>query len=76
MGDSLIRILACTDFNWRQYGYSKGDQWNFTSAIWLSQDRLLVGTVDGRLLVIESGELKFIFNASELTAMDLKSKEE
>ncbi|XP_044252622.1 cilia- and flagella-associated protein 57 [Tribolium madens] len=76
VGDGLIRILACTDYTWRQYGYSKGDQWNFTSAVWLTQDRLLVGTLDGRLLVIESGELKFVFSAADLAVMDLKPKDE
>lgn len=76
IGDGLIRILACTDFTWRQYGYSKGDQWNFSSAAWLSQDRLLVGTIDGKILLLEGGELKTIFLVGNLTVIDFKVKEE
>lgn len=75
-GHGLIRILACTNFNWRQYGYSKGDQWNLTCATWLSQDRLICGSVDGRLLVLDSGELKAIFFAGDLPSINLKIKDE
>lgn len=76
VGENLVRILACTDFSWRQFGYCKGDQWNFTSAAWLSQDRLLIGSADGKLLFIESGELKMIFNVADLAVVDLKAKED
>ncbi|RZC27649.1 WD repeat-containing protein 65 [Asbolus verrucosus] len=75
-GDGVIKILACTEFAWRQFGYGKGDQYNFTSATWLSQDRLLLGNVDGKILVIENGELKSIFFAGDLPTIDLKIKEE
>lgn len=57
---------------WRQFGFSKADQINVTCVAWLTQDRVLAGTVDGRLLSFENGELKGIFVASELTILNFK----
>ncbi|KAK9883072.1 hypothetical protein WA026_001275 [Henosepilachna vigintioctopunctata] len=76
VGDNLLRMLQCTDFQWRQFGYSKSDQLNLTTACWLSQDRILIGTRDGKFLFLESGELRAIFLAHDLPVLNLKLKEE
>lgn len=69
-------MLTVSESVWRQYGYSKNESINFTCAAWLSQDKLLAGTTDGRLMVIDSGELKAIYHAEDLTNLDLAGKEE
>lgn len=76
VGDSLLRMMQCNDHQWKQFGYSKSEQLVFTSAIWLTQDRILTGTKNGKLLFLESGELKAVFNANDLTVMNLKIKED
>ncbi|XP_045476478.1 cilia- and flagella-associated protein 57 [Harmonia axyridis] len=76
VGESLLRMLQCADFQWRQFGYSKSDQMVLNTACWLSQDRILIGTKDGKFLFLESGELKTIFQANDLPVMNLRIKEE
>lgn len=76
VGNQTIRILACTESIWRQYGYGKADQVNVTSAAWLSQDRLILGCNDGKILIIESGELKAVFWAGDMPIVNFNVKEE
>ncbi|XP_044759161.1 cilia- and flagella-associated protein 57 [Coccinella septempunctata] len=76
VGEGLLRMLQCADFQWRQFGYSKSDQMVLNTACWLSQDRILIGTKDGKFLFLESGELKTIFHANDLPVMNLRIKEE
>lgn len=75
-GNQVVRILACSESVWRQYGYSKADKLNVTSVAWLSQDRLLLGSSDGKVLMIESGELKAIFSASDMPFINFKINDE
>lgn len=76
VGENVFRILACQDTNWKQYGFNKADQLNLTTVQWLNQDRIIAGTDDGRLLIVESGDLKCVFYAQDLILMQLKSKDE
>lgn len=75
-GNQLLRILACSDTVWRQFGYSKSENVNFTAATWLSQDRILLGTNDAKILIVDSGELKAVFWAGDLPIMNMKNKDE
>lgn len=76
VGTNCFRILACADNNWRQFGFSKADTIDVTCATWLSQDRLLAGTTDGKIMVIENGELKNIHWAGDLTILNFKVTDE
>lgn len=75
-GNQLLRILACSELVWRQFGYSKAENVNFTACTWLSQDRLFLGTNEGRVLIIENGELKAVFWAGDMPTLTLKTKDE
>lgn len=75
-GNQLLRILACSESVWRQYGYSKSENVNFTGCTWLSQDRIFLGTNEGKVLIIENGEIKAIFWAGDMATLALKTKEE
>jgi len=46
------------------------------SVAWLTSDRVLAGTEDGRLLLIESNELKGVFRALDLQLICLPGKDE
>lgn len=76
IGLNIFRILNCLDAVWKQFGFSKAEQLNLTSVAWLTQDRILTGTFTGRLLLIDNGDLKAIFNAEELSILQIKVKEE
>ncbi|KAK4873590.1 hypothetical protein RN001_012950 [Aquatica leii] len=75
VGPTVFKLLACTDKVWRQFGYSKSDNLNLSAAAWLTQERLMAASVDGRFLVFESGELKFMFWAGDLPFLSLRAQE-
>lgn len=68
-------MMACTDTVWRQFGFSKSDNLNLSCAAWLSQDRLITGSIDGKFMIFESGDLKAIFWAGDLPIINLKQKD-
>lgn len=75
-GDVVFRLMAVTENVWRQFGYSKSESINFSCACWLSQDKLLTGTTDGRILFIDSGDLKGVFNADDLMCLNVSGKDD
>ncbi|KAJ8923117.1 hypothetical protein NQ315_001670 [Exocentrus adspersus] len=75
-GDSVLRCLGCQDYTWRQFGYNKFDNTVYTSCCWLSQDRLIVGSDRGKIMVLETGELKAVFNAMDLPIINMKQEDE
>lgn len=52
-------------------------QINITSAMWLTPDRILFGTDNGMIMMVENGELRqnCIFKAAEVMEMSLKKVE-
>lgn len=76
IGPGLFRLLNMSETVWRQFGFQKADQITVTTAAWLTSDRVLCGTSDGRLLLIEAGELKFIYDALNVVLINVKEKDE
>lgn len=75
-GPYMFKFLTVSETVWRPYGFAKAENLFITSIAWLNIERLLAGTKDGRILFLENGELKFIFNMLETTTMNLKIREE
>jgi hypothetical protein len=75
VGPQLFRLLSASDKTWRQYGWSQAESLNIISVAWLSFDRVIGGTSDGKLLLVDSGELKAVFNAMNLTTINMKLHE-
>ncbi|XP_057670540.1 cilia- and flagella-associated protein 57 [Diorhabda carinulata] len=75
-GEQCLRCLGCVDFNWKQFGYNKLDPCYYTSCCWLSQDRLIVGSYRGKIMILETGEIRAVFHASDLPLINMKLKEE
>ncbi|XP_066588293.1 cilia- and flagella-associated protein 57 [Prorops nasuta] len=71
-----FKFLTVADTVWRPYGFSKADNLLICSMAWISLDRLLAGTKDGRILYLENGDLKNIYKMSETLSMSLKIREE
>ncbi|XP_065338039.1 cilia- and flagella-associated protein 57 [Cloeon dipterum] len=76
VGPDLFRLLQLVDGSWRQFGFYKAQNYPLSSVAWLTSDRILAGTDDGRLLLIESNELRAVFRAYGLQKVSLPSKNE
>lgn len=76
VGDSVLRCLGCHEFTWRQFGYNKIDSITYTSCCWLSQDRLIVGSNRGKIMILETGEVRAVFHASDMPIINMKLKDE
>nr|CAD7403161.1 unnamed protein product [Timema cristinae] len=76
VGPGLFRLLAMSDTVWRQYGYQKAEMLPITCVCWIAFDRILAGTKDGRLVFVESGELKAIYRAMDLNMITIQAKDE
>lgn len=75
VGPQLFQLLSASEKTWRQYGWSKADSLNITSVAWLSFDRVIGGTSDGNLLLVDSGKLKAVYKAMNLTTINMKLQE-
>jgi len=58
VGDQIIKQLRYTEGVFKQSGFVKIEPANYTAHAWAAEDRLIVGTDQGRLLVFDNGELK------------------
>ncbi|XP_073957164.1 cilia- and flagella-associated protein 57-like isoform X1 [Choristoneura fumiferana] len=76
-GPYTFRIMNVSETVWRQWGWCKAENINITSCMWLSPDRILIGTDNGVIMMIENGELRqnCIFQAFDITEMSLKKVE-
>lgn len=64
-----------TETVWRQFGWQKADQLSLSCVAYLTSERILAGTKDGRLVLVEATELKGVFKAADLKELDPKSLE-
>lgn len=72
-GDLTFRLLNKTEKGFSPVGSIKGDGVMITSMAWLSNDVMIAGTDEMDLLIVESGDLKMIFNAAQVTLIDLSN---
>ncbi|CAH0564937.1 unnamed protein product [Brassicogethes aeneus] len=75
VGDLLFKILAY-ETQWKQMGWNKAESTKFTSVCWLSQDRLLAGSSEGKIWIFEHSDLKHVFMPTSDEIIDLKAMEE
>ncbi|XP_031769045.2 cilia- and flagella-associated protein 57 isoform X1 [Galleria mellonella] len=76
-GPYTFRIMNVSETVWRQWGWCKAENINITSCMWLTSDRIIIGTDDGTIMVVENGELRqnCIFRAAEVMEISLKKVE-
>ena len=58
IGDQTIKQLRYSEGVFKQSGFVKIEPANYTAHAWAAEDRLVIGTDQGRLLVFENGEMK------------------
>ncbi|XP_021188779.3 cilia- and flagella-associated protein 57 isoform X1 [Helicoverpa armigera] len=76
-GPYTFRIMNVSETVWRQWGWCKAENTIITSCMWLTPDRIMFGTDNGMIMMVENGELRqnCIFKAAEVTEMSLKKVE-
>ncbi|XP_014259633.1 cilia- and flagella-associated protein 57-like [Cimex lectularius] len=73
IGPEVFRMMHFMEKDWIQYGYRRTESTHVTCACWISPNHLIVGTENGKLLAIEFGNLKRVYNAATVNEIDLKS---
>lgn len=76
VGDILFRMLVLTENSWRQYGYSKAEGFPLRCATWLTQERIIAGTADGKIMVVENGELRLVIKVDECSHINFQQRDE
>ncbi|XP_045769045.1 cilia- and flagella-associated protein 57 isoform X2 [Maniola jurtina] len=73
-GPYTFRIMNVAETVWRQWGWCKAENINITTCMWLTPDRIMFGTANGVIMMVENGELRqnCIFQALDVTEMSLK----
>ncbi|XP_053620233.1 cilia- and flagella-associated protein 57 isoform X1 [Plodia interpunctella] len=76
-GPYTFRIMNVSETVWRQWGWCKAENINITTCMWLTPDRIMFGTDNGVIMMVENGELRqnCIFQAAEVMEMALKKVE-
>lgn len=76
VGNGIFKLYGFYETVWRPYGFQKAEQINITSACWLNSEVILSGTSDGKLFIVENGDLKGVYDAINSFSIKLKGKEE
>lgn len=76
VGPGLFRLMSVSDTVWRQYGFQKADKMPIKCVCWITPDRVLAGTEDDRLIVVEYGDLRGRYRASVISEFDVQVLEE
>lgn len=62
VGNGLFRLFRYSEESLKSIGFQKLDVHSYLCQAWISDDRMVVGTDNGQLLLLESGEIKTEFN--------------
>ncbi|XP_050426704.1 cilia- and flagella-associated protein 57-like [Adelges cooleyi] len=74
VGKGLFRLMVLGDLTWKQFGFQKADKFDITTACWVNGNRILAGTSDCRLVLVDEGDLKAVFIVQTLLDLDLTIK--
>lgn len=56
-GKETFRLYKFNDNFLKPVGHSRVDRYSIRCQAWISEDRIAVGTVEGKLLLIKNGEV-------------------
>lgn len=83
VGDGVFRIVRFkTILIWGEWevrfktiGFYQAKSMPITTAMWYDSEKVLAGTSDGRLLVVENGELKGIYNLNSMIELVIPERQ-
>uniref|UniRef100_H2ZKC6 Cilia- and flagella-associated protein 57 n=1 Tax=Ciona savignyi TaxID=51511 RepID=H2ZKC6_CIOSA len=73
VGNHIFKLFRYAEGNLKPFGFQKMDLQNYLSHAWVSDERVVVGTDTGRLLLFENGELKTDLTGSGLGSSQITS---
>jgi len=73
VGDGVFKMYRYTDGGLRQFAMQKADFPHFVCHAWLTSDLLLAGTIDGRLIAMDSAEYKREYTVVAENQLDSRS---
>ena len=62
VGEKIFKLFRYNEGNLKQFAIHKINALNYYSHVWVSEDRLLLGTDTGRVQLFEVGDLKNEFD--------------
>ncbi|XP_071953863.1 cilia- and flagella-associated protein 57-like isoform X2 [Antedon mediterranea] len=62
VGNGIFKLFRYSEGNLRQFAFQKLEPQNYLSQAWVSDERVIVGTDNGKLFLFESGELRNEFS--------------
>ena len=62
VGNGIFKLFRYSEGNLKQFAFQKLEPQNYLCQTWVSDERVVVGTDNGKLLLFEAGELKNEFN--------------
>lgn len=71
VGISLFRLLSMSENVWRQYGFQKAQSFSILSVCWLTDDRVLAGCDDGKVMIVQSGDLNGVHDMDQVTEINI-----
>lgn len=71
VGNGIFKLFRYSEGNLKQFAFQKMEPQNFLCHTWLSDERIVAGTDNGRLLLFESGELKNEFSVTGTSSSSL-----
>lgn len=71
VGINLFRLVSMSENVWRQYGFQKAQNFSILSVCWLTDDRVLAGCKDGKVLIIQSGDLNGIYDINDVSDIQI-----
>ncbi len=71
VGVNLFRLVSMSENVWRQYGFQKAQNFSILSVCWLTDDRVLAGCKNNKVMIIQSGDLNGIYDISEVTKINI-----
>ncbi|XP_032633576.1 cilia- and flagella-associated protein 57 isoform X2 [Chelonoidis abingdonii] len=58
-GNGVFKLFRYTEGTLKQTNFQRGEPQNYLSHVWLTEDRVMVGTDTGKLFLFESGDLRW-----------------
>ncbi|XP_065209372.1 cilia- and flagella-associated protein 57 isoform X2 [Planococcus citri] len=71
VGVSLFRLLSMSENVWRQYGFQKAQNFSILSVCWLTDDRVLASCKDGKVIIVQSGDLNGVYNINDINEINI-----
>ena len=65
IGNTIFRHFRYSEGNLKPFNFQKMEPQNYMCHAWVSEERIVVGTDNGRLLLFEAGELKNEINLAK-----------